>query len=1068
MVGIGAAGERTWVAPEITGVGRLPMRSPLVPFPDVASARSLDRTSSPWFRPLDGTWRFLLLSRPEDVTDDLVAAEVDETEWGETVVPGVWTVGKDGGAPLDPPIYTNVRMPFRGRPPEVPDENPTGVHRTTFRVPAEWRGRRVVLHLGGAISVLYVYVNGRPVGMAKDSRLPSEFDVTDHLEPGVNALTCVVVRWSDASYVEDQDQWWHAGLHREVYLYATGRTHVADVKAITGLADDDTTGTVDLEVTVGFDLARDVGPGWSVDAVVETIRGKARRDDPVAGPVPHTTLPYLFDGHVVRLHLDVPGIEPWSAERPTLYRLVVRLVDPDGAVREVVAERVGFRRVEVRDRQLLINGRPVLIMGMNRHDHHPDRGPAVTVDDMRADLLAMKAHHVNAVRTAHYPNDHRLLDLCDELGLYVVDEADFESHAWITSLCHDPRYRAALVERVSRMVERDKNHPSVILWSLGNESGYGAAHDAAAAWVRRYDPGRPLHYEGAVGWDLDAEAPVTDVVCPMYASVEAIVAWATEAKDPRRPLILCEYSHAMGNSNGGLADYVAAFEAHDGLQGGFVWEWKDHGLRQRLPDGRERFAYGGQFGDEPNDANFVADGIVGPTVDPHPALREFAHLAAPVRVTATDAELRRRRLRIHNRRWFTDLSDLRATWAVTVDGREVESGPLALPDLGPRQDATVAVPWSRVRLAGGQEAHVVVRVTQASATPWADAGHEVAHAQLALPARARPRPVARVTGSVAHLRDPGTGRVDVTTGALALEADDATGEVHALRWDGEDLLVRPPGLDLWRAPTDNDGIKAFLDRRDVWTDERGKPLGRWLGWGLDHLHRTPVGGSVRSEGRTVVLSRREKLWGTDPSIVATHRQHLTVHPGGDVVIDDEVEIPEAWDDLPRVGVSFTVPAGLGELEWYGGGPDECYPDRRAAAVRLRHRSSVGGQFVPYLVPQEHGLHVDTRWFALHGGAALGFGGLLVVAEDPTAFAFSASHHTAADLYAAADLTDLTPRPEVTVHVDVAHRGLGTLSCGPDTTPDHLVRPGRHRWSWRLRPFDASDDPATLARTTPAR
>jgi beta-galactosidase len=1068
MIGIGVAGERTWATPEITGVGRLPMRSPLVPFPDVRSARTLDRTSSPWFRSLDGTWRFLLFSRPEDVGDDLLAAEVDETEWGEAVVPGVWTVGRDGGAPLDPPIYTNVRMPFPGGPPEVPVDNPTGVYRTTFRVPRHWRGRRIVLHVGGALSVLYVHVNGAPVGMAKDSRLPSEFDVTEQLRPGVNALTCVVVRWSDASHVEDQDQWWHAGLHREVFLYATDRVHLADVKAIAGLADDGVTGTVDVTAKVGFTSAREVTPGWTVDAVVEPLAGRPDGRPPVAGEVPHVVLPYLFEGHVVRLHLEEPDAEVWSAERPALYRLVVRLLDPGGEVREVVAQRIGFRRVEVRDRRLLINGQPVLVMGMNRHDHHPDRGPAVTVDDMRSDLVAMKAHNVNAVRTAHYPNDHRFLDLCDELGLYVVDEANFESHAWITSLCHDPRYREALVERVSRMVERDKNHPCVIAWSLGNESGYGPGHDAAAAWVRRYDPSRPLHYEGAVGWDLDAEAPVTDLVCPMYATIDAIVAWATAAREVRRPLILCEYSHAMGNSNGSLADYVEAFEGHDGLQGGFVWEWKDHGLRQRLPDGRQRFAYGGQFGDEPNDANFVADGIVGPTVEPHPALREFAHLAAPVRVTATESELRRRRVRIHNRRWFTDVADLRASWSIAVDGHEVETGPLELPGIGPREDATVTVPWSRVRLAAGQVAHLVVRVTTAKATPWAHAGHEVAHAQLSLPWRARPRPDAPRVGPVAHLRDVGTGRVEVTVGALAIEADDATGELLTTRWDGEQLLHRPPELDLWRAPTDNDGIKAFLDRHDVWTDERGKPLGRWLAWGLDHLHRMPVGGSVRADGDRVVVSRREKVWGADPSIVTTHRQQVTVHPTGDLVFDDEVDVPDAWDDLPRVGVSFTVAPGLAELEWFGGGPDECYPDRRAASMVLRHRSSVAGQFVPYLVPQEHGLHGDTRWFAIHAGAALGFGGLLVAAEEPSAFAFSASHHTAADLFAAADLTELTPRSEVTVHVDAAHRGLGTLSCGPDALPRYLVGPGRHRWRWRLRPFTASEDPAALARSrTPA-
>jgi beta-galactosidase len=507
------------------------------------------------------------------------------------------------------------------------------VYRTSATVPAAWDGRRVILHVGGAESVLAVWVDGVYVGMGKDSRLPTELDITDVLRGRRRfTLTCVVIRWSDASYVEDQDHWWMAGIHRPVFLRSVEDVHVADAQLQASWDPDAGRAAFRAKVTVGFAGGAEPAPGWRVAVALETLDGKPLLRAPLTGEVPSDRRPYLFAGHNVRVRADVPRAKPWSAEAPQLYRAVISLLGPDGEVREVVAQRVGFRTVEVGQRQLRINGQPVLIHGVNRHDHHPDTGKTVTVDDMRADLCSMKQHNLNAVRCSHYPNDDRFYDLCDELGLYVVDEANVESHAFILSLCRDPRYRQAILERGARMVERDKNHPSIVAWSLGNESGYGEAHDALAGWIRRYDPTRPLHYEGAVMGDLFAEAPCTDLVCPMYPEIDAIVAWSAEAPargDDRRPLIMCEYSHAMGSSNGSLSDYWDAIEANDGLQGGFLWEWKDHGLSaaRELDDGTEVvfWAYGGQFGDEPNDANFVADGLVGPDGTPQPARGVAAH-----------------------------------------------------------------------------------------------------------------------------------------------------------------------------------------------------------------------------------------------------------------------------------------------------------------------------------------------------------------------------------------------------------------------------------------------------------
>ncbi len=636
------AGVPPWADPPLLARGRLPMHA-------VAHRDRL---------PLDGTWRFQLLHSPDDAPGDA---------WGEATVPGCWTMQ----VTWDHPIYTNVQMPFAGLPPRVPDENPTGIYERTFDLPVGWEDRRVVLHVGAAESVVLVGLNGHDAGLSKDSHLAAEFDLTALVRPGRNSIRLTVVKWSDATYIEDQDQWWHGGLTRPVYLYATPLTHIADVSAIGGLAPVSLAGTLHISATVEW-TAGPPQPGWTLVAVSEPLGLELAAPVP-SGPAPgHRSHAGWFAGPPRRGELDVvaggaagtplspedtaarevvlegvrrrigrvdvsaevPGVTPWSAETPALYPLEIRLVDPSGAVVETAGLEVGFRTVEVRDNELLVNGRAILIRGVNRHDFDPRTGRVVTPEDMRADLVTMKRFGFNAVRTSHYPNDPAFLDLADEIGLYVVDEADIESHAFWGSLCDDPRYLGAWVDRVSRMVLRDRNHPSIIAWSLGNESGHGANHDAAAAWVRRTDPSRPLHYEGAIRLDWFADQAVTDITCPMYPPIDAIVAYASSGR-ARRPLIMCEYSHAMGNSNGTLAEYWEAIEATPGLQGGFIWEWRDHGLVQELPDGSSRDAYGGDFGDEPNDGNFCIDGITFPDRSPKPALWEHRQLALPVRVAGT-------------------------------------------------------------------------------------------------------------------------------------------------------------------------------------------------------------------------------------------------------------------------------------------------------------------------------------------------------------------------------------------------------------------------------------------------
>ena len=1007
--------SRPWEEPELTGLHRLPMHS--VPHTDRLV--------------LDGRWRFQLLPRPD---------AGPAPGWREIDVPGCWTMQGTG----DLPHYTNVVMPFAGAPPHVPQVNPTGLYERTFEPPAGWSGRRVVLHVGAVESVLIVGLNDREVGLSKDSHLAAEFDVTDLVHPGANTLRLRVVKWSDASYVEDQDQWWHGGITRSVFLYATGQVHLADVRVVAGVADDHATGTFELRADVAFGGA-DAEPGWTVEARLEGLgealralvpaprRGPRAREgradsEPlsrhrfelvsrlVSGAELSAAERAEWEAHAdrlrppvegrVSLRAEVPGVACWSAEEPVLYPVTVALRAPSGEVAEQVELRAGFRRVEIAGRDLLVNGARVFLRGVNRHDFDQRTGRVVTVEAMRADLVQMKRFGFNAVRTSHYPNEPAFLDLCDELGLYVIDEADVEAHAFIDTLCDDPRYLNAWVDRVSRMVRRDKNHPSVILWSLGNESGHGTNHDAAAGWVRRYDPTRPLHYEGAIRWDWTSDQGISDVTCPMYPPIASIEAHATSGRQ-RHPLIMCEYSHAMGNSNGTLAEYWDVIERTPGLQGGFIWEWWDHGLVQRLPDGRTRWAYGGDFGDTPNNGNFCLDGLVWPDRTPKPALWEHKQLAAPVRVTADPEQLRRGRVELHNLQHFRDLGWLRGRYEISLGGEVVREGDVDLPGVGPGGHAVVQLPEWKPPVAGGQEAWLTLRFLTAEERPWAPADFEVCWAQCRLDAGAPAVPGLALTPKLEFLD-------------VAPPVDEDGRPVH-------ELLSAPPRLSLWRAPTDNDRI--------------GGMAAQWRAWGVDRLERRLV--SVeRTGGATIVRSEYRTALG----IVVAHEQTLRALAGGGVLVEELAVIPAELDDLARVGTVLELVPGLERLEWFGTGPHETYPDRRRGGAVGRWRSTVAQQHVPYIRPQESGGHADVRWLQLTDGQGQG---LRIVLDRPRQV--SVTHFRAADLAGAAHDVELAPRPEAVLCLDAAHRGLGTASCGPDTLPEYLVGPGTYRWSWSLLP-----------------
>lgn len=1057
-----------WETPEATHVNRLPGRTPLVPCPTRAAAarfaRTLDPAASPWALSLDGRWTFRLFERPEAVPARAVQPALADGGWDTLPVPSNWT--QHGHSR---PIYTNVQMPWTNTPPTLPPEaardNPTGVYRRTFTVPKTWDGRRQVLHVGAAESVLCVWVNGAFVGMSKDCRLPSEFDITPFAKTGRNHIALICIRWSDASYIEDQDQWWLGGVFRGVHLYSQENARIEDLFARADFDPATGRGTLDADIRLGFT----VPPEADYHVKVELLDAAGKRVPRAAG-TGRVSRHYTVDRNVANVRAEGLHIKPWSAESPTLYTAAVSLHASDAKGRprtkaiEHAVVRVGFKRVETGDRQLLVNGAPVMIRGVNRHEHHETRGKALTREGMVQDILLMKQNNFNAVRNAHYPHDPRWYGLCDEYGLYMVDEANVECHANYTTLCRDPRWHDAFVDRAVNMVKRTKNHASIILWSLGNESGYGENHDAMATWIRGYDPGRPLHYEGTVraGWTQGQDVPergdphASDIFGPMYPQIDRMIAYSKSNHDPR-PYIPCEYQHAMGNSNGCLQEYWDAFEQYDGLQGGFIWEWVDHGLKQTEDDGRGNktvwYAYGGDFGELSDgwvhDAEFVCDGLVGPDRTPHPALSECRKVQQPVGFA-----LRGRTLTLTNKDWFTDLGWLTFNWSVEVEGKTVVKGIVKPGKLGPQKSRKFALKLDREGWPAG-EAFLRVRGTTTAKTPWCPKGHLVAWEQFAVKSKPAAAPKAPRGGAVAVTR----GKRDVTLSAagVALVIDAKRARVRRITGDGQTVVQDGPRLNLWRGPTSNDGVKG---KDEQWTAE-WKMLGRWCRAGLHELALdTSNASSPRraADGRSasVVLS---DVWScTDEHgerQEVSHHHTYTLNASGTIDVDNVVRLPTALKDPPRVGVVLSLAEGFTGLEWFGNGlptgaPHETYPDRKSAADIGRYRSTVADEYVPYILPQEHGLKTGVRRCTLSRLAGRGRGASLAVGAE-TPFCFSASHFTPADLTAAYHTHELTPRPETVLCLDAAHRGLGTNSCGPDTLEKYRIKAGRHAWSYTLRP-----------------
>jgi beta-galactosidase len=1123
-----------WQRPGAIDGNRLPMRSPLLPYrrPEAAllAARlgpagrdRLDAERDAWKLSLDGAWDFALAENPESRPIGFYEPGFDAASWAAIELPGSWSLQGH-----DRPHYTNVIMPFSNVPPIPPARrNPTGLYRRDFELPLDWEGRRTVLHVGGAESFLELWCNGRAVGWAKDTRLPSEFDLTPYLHRGKNTLAFSVMRYSDSSYIEDQDQWWLGGIYRSVYLYSTAQAYIADMELRPRLEPSLSQGSLDICARLGFsfdpgadrvpcgagavDYEGGAEPDYGFQAGDYQLRIRvygpfvgpivnldpAGDTGPAAAPVQtepilaEVLLPvdgrYRLSGWIARASIPIAEPRLWSSEEPALYSLQATLLSPAGDELEHCASRLGFRRVEMdrKRKAMLINGRRVMLRGVNRHEHDERKGKTLGLASMLRDIELMKRHNFNAVRNSHYPNDERWYELCDEYGLYLMDEANIESHAYYDQLARDPDWLPAFMERGKRMALRDKNHPSVIIWSLGNESGYGPNQDALAAWLRSYDPDRPVHYEGAARPEF-GQGPFTletlkrgraasDFVSAMYPPAELLEAWALSTEDDR-PFILCEYSHAMGNSNGGLADYWAVMEKYPGLQGGFIWDWVDQGLVARNGRGQEYWAYGGDFGDEPNDRDFCCNGLVFPDRGPKPALTECAWLFRPLVAellsgpaaagpgTASNGGASfggtRLRVRVTSRYDFCAPPPLELRWSLLLNGEVRSSGAMPLPRLEPgtSRELELAVDGAALAIAGAEGAERFLNLDFALAenVAWAPKGHRLAWEQLALPMDG---PVSALGGAAAAQAASVAAAATVAAREWRLGFN-AEGFLASMQAGGLEYLAGPLRMNLWRAPTENDGIKTLLGERQLphfAFYHQDKALLRWLDFGLEELVFTLAAmdgeglGSDQAEIRGGFA--REQASATGPCLRIRHevrtakgrrvglfKQEWRRGPAGPSASFD-FELDPGLPELPRVGLAVALAPGFERLSWYGRGPGECYADRKSGDRLGIYDAGIDELYTPYIVPQESGNRCDTRWLGLrhNSGASLRVKGRGSV--NDSGFDFSASRYSAEQLWQAMHWHELSAQPLTFLYLDAAQRGLGTASCGPDVHERHRLPPG---------------------------
>lgn len=1039
---------RDWENPEMFNQNREDPRASFISYPDSESAIRLAKESSPNYISLDGTWKFKWVKTPAERPYWFFKNDFDTRGWDDIEVPSNWEM-KGFGVPL----YVNAGYPFKKNPPFIQHEwNPVGSYKRTFKVPGSWSSREVFVTFGAVSSAFYLYINGELVGYSQDSKVPAEFNISKYLKRGVNTIAVEVYRWSDGSYLEDQDFWRLSGIQRSVYLHSRPKTYIRDFFATGGLENNYTDGRLHIDV----ELARREGytGGSVIEAVLYDNGSVVARE---------SREPAVAEGKgLADFAFSVPAVKQWSAENPVLYDLVLTLRDAGGKVRESVTCKTGFRSVEIKDSQLLVNGRPIYLKGVNLHEHHDLTGHVIDKATIVKDISVMKSHNINAVRTSHYPQQELWYEMCDLYGLYVIDEANIESHGIgydkDVTLGDKPEWAAAHLDRMVRMVERDKNHPSVIIWSMGNEAGDGNNFLAGYKWIKSRDKSRPVQYERAEKSTNTTERH-TDIWAPMYASIEYIERYALDTLNDR-PLILCEYAHAMGNSVGNLQDYWDVMEKYPILQGGFIWDWVDQGLLATDEKGVQFWAYGGDFGEEgmPSDGNFCLNGLVAPDRKGHPALEEVKKVYQYIGFEAVD--LARGLVRVKNNYEFTPLTPFVISWEVVTDEGVVASGQLPTLNLNPGESVVTSIPYQINDPAPGAEYYLNMRASRTDGWTIVAAEHIYASEQFRLPFEARVN--AAVNPGVSLLVTESEGEEFIVRGeSFVVKFNMVTGQLVSLMTNDKELIKSGLRPDFWRAPTDNDYGYNMPRRMGEWKDAPARATVR----------------NVRIQNPEAGVTRI--IFDMDiPSAEGVKMAGLTtiytVYGSGDIAVSNSLnKVSDKVQEIPRIGMQLQLPPEYRNLKWFGRGPHENYRDRYTSAAVGLYESSVADQYVPYIRPQENGYKTDTRWLTLtdDNGSGILITGAPVICfaalnflhddfESPGKLsgyrrdAKSANTHT----------SDLSPRDLVKVNIDLGQMGVGgDNSWGAMPHPQYRFIEQRYSYSFRIRPVSGDDDIIKLAR-----
>ena len=990
--------------PQLLAENRLPASAAIFPYDSVDKALTNATALSERVQNLDGKWKFSIYDRPELVPEDFSDTELCDCDWDLINVPSNWQIEGYGA-----PYYINYKFPFPTTPPFVPKENPTGCYRRTFKT-KNIDGGNVILHFEGVNSAFYVYVNGKEVGYSKGAHLPSDFDITSYLNKDgeENLLAVKVLQFADSSYLEDQDYWRLSGIFRSVSLIYTPKVNIADVYVVTKFDDKYINAKLNLNIKVGGKTS-----GESIRYTLLNSENKSVLTETVKAT------------KNVSISSDVKKPKQWSADEPNLYKLVIEILKGE-KILEVKALNVGFREVLIKDRQLFVNGKTIKIRGVNRHEIHPDLGQAINYASMVKDAELMKQHNINCVRTSHYCNDTRWFDICDRYGLYVIDEADLEVHGFVEchvkdELTHKPEWKDAFVDRAVRMVERDKNHPSIIWWSLGNESAYGDNHRAMIKAIRELDSTRYIHYESPA-WTFTEEefvyAEGPDVISFMYASLELMEKFALDKGDDPRPFYQCEYVHAMGNGCGALQDYWDMFYKYPRLIGGCVWQWVDHGLREYDEEGKMYFTYGGDYNEPHHDGNFNIGGFVGPDREVHPTLLEYKELISPAELIKSDAK--KGKFTILNRFDHSLLSVLKCRWEIVCNGIALENGEIDLPDTKPWETAEIAVPYTLPKSADGK-CYINLSFVTKTAKPWAVAGFILAQLQAPLPV-AESAPFKYNPKASAELEVYTNSLISIVRGQdFILEFNNLTGLLETYSKNDDAVIEKGPELKIWRADTDSD--RGFLNE-----------------WKRNFYHTMKFEGHsfeiVKNCGDYVDIAVTGAINSMCTDLYFDVEQSYRIWNSGDVILTSRVMDNTKFTDVPfvpRLGLELVCPYEFENMVWEGVGPHDCYPDRMRSGRDGVYTSTVWDEYVPYVTPQSHGNKLNTKWATLSN---LRGNGVFIGAES--GIDFSASHYTQTMLEEAKHLNELSPSNSTIIQLNALTHGTGNCILPPVTLPKHRV------------------------------